>query len=241
MSGCNGKHAIKCRTRLLEWFTSHFYSHFFMPLGQQRANFWQAIDLFIGSSRECMGLISTNPRHDVNHKLWFPRCIVPSVHAKRLLVKKKTLLIHWSPEYQRALPDYYCFDGQWWKHRWMWERPPPPLPQHTLLLRFPISTGMEAYSLATGHSGSVLTELCLFPGLQGSQGKPGSRGGDKQKGTTVSNAEAALQHIRLFYSMGDNSLLRRAMAKGNTFSFFKTGPQDSKSAVVLSYVFFFSV
>lgn len=138
-----------------------------------------------------------------------------------------------------ALSGCACFDEQWWKHRWMWEKLPfRQLLLPTPLLRFPISTGVKVCSLAAGHSGSVLTKLCLFPGLQSSQGKLGSRGETKQKGSTVSHTEAALQHIRLFYSMGVHfSLPRRAIAEKNKV-FIETGPRDNKTTVVLSCVFF---
>ena len=72
----------------------------------------------------------------------------------------------------------------------------------TPCLWFPISTGVEVCSLAAGHSGSVLTKLCLFPGLQGSLGKHGSSGETNKKAPLSPTLELLLQHIRLFPSTG---------------------------------------
>lgn len=98
-----------------------------MPPGQLQANLWQSADIFIGSCSQCTGLISTNPCHQINHHLGFffflpPKCILSSVCAKGMLEKR--LLIRWSPEHHSTLPGCACFDGQWWKHRWMWESSP---------------------------------------------------------------------------------------------------------------------
>lgn len=72
----------------------------------------------------------------------------------------------------------------------------------TPCLWFPISRGVEVCSLAAGHSGSVFTKLCLFPGLQGSLGKPGSRGETNKKAPLSHTPELLLQHIHLSSSTG---------------------------------------
>lgn len=94
--------------------------------------------------------------------------------------------------------------------------PLPRLPW-TPPLWFPISVGEEVCSLAAGRSGSVLTKLCLFPGLQGSQGKLGSRG-ETNKKAPLSHTLKLLPNTFIFSAQwGYISLLRRGMAKGNKF------------------------
>lgn len=94
----------------------------------------------------------------------------------------------------------------------------------TLCLWFPISKGVEVCSLAAGHSGSVLTKACLFPGLKGSLGKHGSRGETNTLGLLL------LQHICLFHPL-QRCISLLGMAKGNTF--FKMWPGDTITSVVL--------
>lgn len=67
MSGCNGKHAIKCRTRRLEWLTSHSCSHFLCLSGGKRQIYDRGIDIFTECSGDCMALISLNSCNQVNH------------------------------------------------------------------------------------------------------------------------------------------------------------------------------
>ena len=69
-----------------------------------------------------MGLISPNQWHGINHQPLCPECIVLTVGAKRMSVQK--LLIRRSLEHRCTLPDCACFDGRWWKHRWMREKLP---------------------------------------------------------------------------------------------------------------------
>lgn len=106
---------------------------------------------------------------------------------------------------------------------------------------FPISTGVEVCSLTAGRSGSVLTKLCLFPGLQGSQGKPGSRGETNKKGTTVSHTHThrtcSATHSSFLLNGVHFSSLGEEWQKET--SFLETGPRDNKTAVVVSYVFLF--
>lgn len=109
-----------------------------------------------------------------------------------------------------------------------------PLPRllRTRLLWFPISTGVEVCSLAAGHSGSVLTKLCLFPGLQGSQGKLGSRG-ETNKKAPLSHTLKLLSNTFVFSTQwGYISVLRRGNGKRKQV-FLETGPRDNKTAVVL--------
>lgn len=114
-------------------------------------------------------------------------------------------------------------------------------------LWFPISTGVEVCSLAAGHSGSVLTKLCLFPGLQGSLGKLGSRGETNKKAPLSRTLKLLLRHIRLFYSTGvrfsseERNCKRKQVFFILLYFFLETGPRDNNTAVVLSYVFFLSL
>lgn len=116
------------------------------------------------------------------------------------------------------------------------EKAPLPWLLRTPCLRFPISTGVEVCSLAAGHSGSVLTKLCLFPGLQGSQGKPGSRG-ETNKKAPLSHTLKPLSNTFVFSTQRGTFLFLGEQWQKET-SFLETEPRDNKTAVVLSYVFF---
>lgn len=189
-----------------------------------------------------MGLISTNPCSKLNYYLGFPKWFFffSSILVPRGCWRKK-LLIRWSPAHHSTPPAYTCFDGQWWKRRWTRENSPPssaPLPRQlpTPHLWFPISTGVEVCSLAAGHSGSVLTKLCLFPGLQGSQGKLGSRGETNKKAPLSRTLKWSPTRSSFLHNRGTFLFLGEEWQKET--SSLETGPEDNKTAVVLSYVFF---
>lgn len=168
------------------------------------------------------GLISTNPCHGINHQPWYPRCIVPRVLVPRGCWRK-SFLIQWSPEHRGTPPDCACFDGAMMKAQVDARKAPLPGLPRTHLLRFPISTGVEVCSLAAGHSGSVLTKLCLFPGLQGSQGKPGSRGETNKKAPLSRTPKPLSSTFVSSTQWGYISLLRErnGRRKHVFFSFFK--------------------
>lgn len=151
-------------------------------------------------------------------------------------VGEKKLLIRWSPAHHSIPPAYTCFDGQWWKRRWTRESSPPSSATNSSSLWFPISTGVEVCSLAAGHSGSVLTKLCLFPGLQGSQGKLGSRGETNKKAPLSRTLKWSPTHSSFLHNRGTFLFLGEEWQKET--SSLETGPEDNKTAVVLSYVFF---
>lgn len=94
----------------------------------------------------------------------------------------------------------------------------------------------EVCSLAAGHSGSVLTKLCLFPGLQGSQGKLGSRGETNKKAPLSRTLKWSPTHSSFLHNRGTFLFLGEEWQKET--SSLETGPEDNKTAVVLSYVFF---
>lgn len=183
-----------------------------MPPGQQQANLWQAIDVFMGSSSECMGLISTNPCHKINHQLRYPKCIVLSEKCQEDVGEEAfDSMVTRAP----CLPVLVLMGND--ESTGGCEKAPLLCLLRTPRLWFPISTGVEVCSLAAGHSGSVLTKLCLFPGLQGSQGKLGSRG-ETNKKAPLSHTLKPLSNTFVFSTQrGYISLHRRAMAKGNKF------------------------
>lgn len=98
-----------------------------------------------------------------------------------------------------------------------WRKAPLPRLLWTARLWFPISAGVEVRSLAAGHSGSVLTKLCLFPGLQGTQRKLGSRGETNKKAPLSRTPKLLSNTFVSSTQRGHISLLRRGMAKGNKF------------------------
>lgn len=95
----------------------------------------------------------------------------------------------------------------------------------TTPLCFALSAAVRVCSLAAGCSGSMLTKRCLFPGLQSSSGKLGSRG-ETNKKAPVSRAEAALWHICLFLTTGLHSSLRREMTERVFFRNRASGKQN---------------
>lgn len=169
-----------------------------MPPGQLQANLWQSADIFIGSCSQCTGLISTNPCHQINHHLGF-FFFAPQMYSFKCLrqrdVGEKAFdsVVTGAPQH----PAWLCLF--WWAmmKAQVDVRKLPLL--RTPHLWFPISTRVEVCSLAAGHSGSVLTKLCLFPGLQGSQGKLGSRG-ETNKKAPLSHTLKSLSNTFVFYT-----------------------------------------
>lgn len=159
-----------------------------------------------------MGLINRNPCHIINQQLRHPKCTVlagcwcPRSVGEKAGYQSTTvpclpmLILMGNDEstggYKKASLSRLLWSARLW---------------------FPISTGVEVCSLAAGHSGSVLTKLCLFPGLHGSQGKLGSRGETNKKAPLSHTPKLLSNTFVSSTQQGYISLLRRGMAKGNKF------------------------
>lgn len=159
------------------------------------------IDIFIPSSCECTGLISTNS------------CLKRELREDNRSLWVKRLLIRWTAERPPAL--FFLF---WWAMMKAQvdarKSSPPPTAVDSSSV---VSAGVEVCSLAAGHSGSVLTKLCLFPGLQGSQGKLCSRGKTNKKAPLSRTLELLSNTSISPTQQGCSSLLRRGMQKEARF------------------------
>lgn len=189
-----------------------------------------------GLHGECTRLISANPKPQsespakVSHKR-----IAPSVGAERTTVEK--LLIRWSPEYHSTLPDCACFDGQWWKHRWMREKLPFVGCCWFLFCGFLLAQEWRFAVWLLGTVGqcsqsSVCSLACRAPRVS-----LAPEGRQTKRHHCLSHWSCSPTHSS-FLLNGGTFLFRGEEWQKKQVFFLEIGPQDNKTTVVLSYVFF---
>lgn len=150
-------------------------------------------------------------------------------------VKKR--LIQWSPEHHRPLPDCACFDGQWWKHRWMRDSFPSLGCCGLLFCGFLLAQEWRFAVWLLGTVGqcsqsSVCSLACRAPRVSLA---PGGR--QTKRPHCLTHWSCSPTHSSSPLNGNTFLFLGEKWQKETSF-YLETGPQDNKTAVVLSYVFF---